>query len=104
MVAPSKDLEKQVLEIEKKFPEEVVGIRYSVGEDWSGDPAIFFRVLLTDSASRREVIGEVGQRVSRVLSDTVYRDSPDYFAHINYRSKSDQERLKDPEWPSLTIS
>ena len=104
MIAPSKDLEQQVQEIEKKFPGEVVGIRYSVDEDWSGDPAIHFRVLLTDTASRREVIGEIAHRVSRVLSDIVFLDSPDYFAYINYRSKSDQERLKDPEWPSLTIS
>ena len=32
MIAPSKDLEKQVREIEKKFPGEVIGIRYSVGD------------------------------------------------------------------------
>ena len=43
MIAPSKDLEQQVRETEKKFPGEVVGIRYSVGDDWSSDPAIFFR-------------------------------------------------------------
>ena len=67
MIAPSKDLEQQVQEIEKKFPEEVLGIRYSVSHDWTGDPAIFFRVLLTDAASRREVIGEIAQRVKRVL-------------------------------------
>ena len=104
MIAPSKDLEQQVQEIEKKFPGEVVGIRYSVDEDWSGDPAIHFRVLLTDTASRREVIGGVSQRVSRVLSDIVFLDSPDYFPYVNYRSESEQEKLKDPEWPSLTIS
>ena len=32
MIAPSKYLEKQVREIEKKFPGEVIGIRYSVGD------------------------------------------------------------------------
>ena len=30
---------------------DVVRIRYSLGEDWTGDPSIFFRVLLTDEAS-----------------------------------------------------
>lgn len=104
MIAPSKDLEKQVQEVEKKFPGEIVGIRYSVDEDWSGDPAIYFRVLLTDTASRREVLGDIVERVDRVLSDIVYLDSPDYIPYINYRNESDQEKLKDPEWPSLTIS
>lgn len=104
MIAPSKDLEQQVREIEKKFPGEVIGIRYSVSEDWSGDPAIYFRVLLTDTASGREVIGDIAYSVSRVLSDIVFRDSPDYFPYVNYRSESEQEKLKDPEWPSLTIS
>ena len=104
MIAPSKDLEKQVRETEKKFPGEVVGIRFSVGDDWSGDPAIYFRVLLTETASRRDVIGEIAHRVSRVLSDIVFLDSPDYYPYVNYRSESEQMKLKDPEWPSPPIS
>ena len=31
---------------------DVVRIRFNVGEDWTGDPALFFRVVLTDKASK----------------------------------------------------
>ena len=102
MIAPSKDLEKQVREIEKRFAGEVVGIRYSVGDDWSGDPGIFFKVLLTDAASRREVIRDIAYRVEWALADIVFLDSPDYFPYVNYRSESEQVKMKDPAWPSLT--
>ena len=104
MIAPSKDLEKQVREIEKMFPGEVVGIRYSLGDDWSGDPGIFFKVLLTDAASRREVIGDFVHRISWALSEIVFLDSPDYYPYVNYRSESEQQKLNDPAWPSLTTS
>jgi hypothetical protein len=57
MIAQLKDVDEQVHEIAKSFPGEVVRIRYSVGHDWSGDPAIFFRVLLSDTASRRRGSG-----------------------------------------------
>ena len=104
MIAPSKDLEKQVREIEKMFPCEVVGIRYSLGDDWSGDPGIFFKVLLTDAVSRREVIGDIAHRVKWALNDIVFPDSPDYYPYVNYRSESEQQKLNDPAWPSLTTS
>ena len=32
---------------------DVVRIRYNLAEDWSGDVAVFFRVVLKDSATKR---------------------------------------------------
>lgn len=104
MISPSKDLDRQVRDVERQFAGEVIGIRYSVGEDWSGDPAIYFRVLLKESASGQQVIGEIAHRISRVLSDIVYTASPDYIPYVNYRSEREQEELQDPQWPMLATS
>jgi hypothetical protein len=46
-----KEFEQKVQQAAGKFPEEVVRIRHSFGEDWSGDPAIYFRIVLSDEAS-----------------------------------------------------
>ena len=40
-------------EVERCLAPDVVRIRYDIGEDWSGQWAIFFRVVLTDEAARR---------------------------------------------------
>ena len=34
---------------------DVVHIRYDIGEDWSGQWAIFFRVVLNDNAARQRL-------------------------------------------------
>jgi|SRR6516164_2610051 hypothetical protein len=41
---------------------DVVRIRYQIGEDWSGQWPIFFRVVLTDEAARRR-LREVAMKV-----------------------------------------
>jgi hypothetical protein len=81
-----------------KFPGDVVRIRYSIGEDWVGDPAIFFRVLLSDNASRREFLADVTGRVSDELFDSLHLRESDYTPYFNFRSKSEQDKLQDPEW------
>ena len=35
-----------------ELADDVVLIRYDIGLDWTGDRAIFFRILLKDKASR----------------------------------------------------
>ena len=99
MLAQLKDLDQQVLETALAFPEDVVGIRYSVGHDWSGDPALFFRVLLSDEASREEMLGDITGRVSSKLFDDLQGRHSDYIPYFYFRSKSEQDRLHDPEWP-----
>ena len=104
MIALPKDLDRRVEEIATKFPGEVVGIRYSVGDDFAGDPAIFFRVLLTDTASRHEALADVTDRIRETLWDDLQFNESDYFPYFNFRSKSEQDKLKDPQWPLPTTS
>ena len=45
-----------IAEVAERVAEElrpdVLRIRCSVGEDWSGDPAVFLRIVLSDNASK----------------------------------------------------
>ena len=104
MIAQLKDLDQQVQDTAMNFPGEVVRIRYSIGHDWNGDPAIFFRVLLSDNASRAEVLADVTGRIGGKLFDNLQLDDSDYTPYFYFRSKSEQDKLNDPEWQSLTIS
>jgi len=104
MIARLKDLDQQVHNTAMSFPGEVVAIGYSIGHDWNGDPAIFFRVVLSDDSSRPEVLADVTGRVGGKLFDALRLCDTDYTPYFYFRSKSEQDRQKDPEWQSLTIS
>jgi hypothetical protein len=99
MIAVLNDIPKIVKAAEEKFAPDVVRIRYHTGFDWNGDPAIFFRILLSDHASRRENLGDIARRVDRELFDEFLRlGESDYFPYTTFRSKSEQDKLKDPQW------
>lgn len=104
MIAQLKDLDRQRHEAAMSFPGVVVGLGYNIGHDWNGDPAIFFRVVLSDDASQPAVLAENTRRVTGELFDDLGFGDSDYTPYFNFRSKREQDRLKDPEWQSLTIS
>jgi hypothetical protein len=45
----------------------VVSILPTLGDDWSGEPAVFFMVILTDAASRRDQLLSVSNQVSEAV-------------------------------------
>lgn len=99
MIAVLNDIPKIVKAAEEKFAPDIIRIRYHRGFDWNGGPAIFFRILLSDSASHRENLGDITERVRRELSDEFFRlGESDYFPYTTFRSKSEQDKLKDPQW------
>jgi hypothetical protein len=99
MIAQLNDVPKIVKAAEEKFAPDVIRIRYHTGFDWTGDPAIFFRVLLSDTASLHENLGEITRRVDSELSDELLRMGDyEHIPYVDYRSKSEQDKLKDPKW------
>jgi len=89
---------KAVAEAERELLPDVVHIRYSFGEDWSGSNAIFFRVLLSDQASTRAGLREVARRVSDTVLDRVQPDELGLQAYFNFRAAYEQAQLNDEAW------
>lgn len=52
-----------VADVVKELPPWVRHIRYDIAQDWSGQLAIFFRVLLSDEASKTGRLRDVTTRV-----------------------------------------
>ena len=94
--------EKQIADgvqrAEAALAPEVVRIRYNLGEDWSGDPSIFFRVLITDEAAESGEWREFERRVE----ETVLREAHVYelglLPYLTYRTVSEQALLKEKTW------
>jgi hypothetical protein len=75
-------------------------VRYDLGTDSSGDPALFFRIVLPDAAIRKAA---TLIDVTKVIEAILFKEIRPYedwgvIPYFNYRSKSEQDQLNDPDW------
>jgi hypothetical protein len=78
---------------------EVAHVAYRIRPDTTGEPSIYFRILLVDSAFREETIAALTRHIAEVMKEAV-RPIEDWglFPYFNYRSKSSQDQRPDPDW------
>jgi len=76
----------------------VVRIRYDIGADWTGEPSIFFRIVLADETARKPRLSETAQMVALILMREVKADEQGLHAYFNFRSLSEQAQLNEPAW------
>ncbi|SPE42231.1 hypothetical protein SBA3_5060003 [Candidatus Sulfopaludibacter sp. SbA3] len=96
-VTKQSEIQIAINEVERNLAPDVVRIRYEIGEDWSGQWAIFFRIVLTDEAARRR-LREVAGKVVWGLAGQLDFPAMGVFAYHNFRSVSEQEVLQEPAW------
>jgi len=78
-------------------PHGVVQIIPTLGEDWSGEPAVFFMVILTDAASRRDRLLNISNEVSQTIYQQVQPlEKWGVLPYFNFRSQSEQAKLDQP--------
>jgi hypothetical protein len=87
-----------VKKAEATLAPDVVRIRYSFGSDWTGDPSIFFRIVLSDDASRKTQLSETAQRVALTILNEVDTEQLGLHCYFNFRSLSEQAELREPAW------
>ncbi len=83
----------------KHLGPEVVRVAYSLGPDSTGEPSLFFRILLADAYIREETITDLTGRIAAALFDAVRPiENWGLRPYFNFRSKSEQDRRRDPDW------
>lgn len=96
-VSKQPEINAAVSEVVKLLAPDVVHIRYDIGRDWSGDWAIFFRVLLSDEASKTR-LREAAAQVVWLLAERLDFPSMGLFPYHNFRSVSEQAVLREEAW------
>jgi hypothetical protein len=82
-----------------KLGPEAVHVSYSIGADSTGEPSVFFRIVLADAAIGEDTLTEITGRIATILLDEVRPiENWGLHPHFNFRSQSEQRRRKDPEW------
>ncbi len=97
-VLKQREIEKGVATVEREFRRDIVRIRYDLGTDWSGDRAIYFRILLSDEASRESRLHDAAERVRRRLREKIKPDEHGVLPYFNFRSESEQAELQEEVW------
>ena len=94
------EIEKAVDEFIKTLGPEVVRVRWNIGDDWSGDTALFFRVVLDDSvAVDRQTFVETAQRVTASFFEKLQPlENWGLFPYTNFRSNAENVQLNDAKW------
>ena len=94
------EVEKAIDQVIAKLGPEVVRVRYNIGEDWTGDPALYFRVVLSDSVSGDvKTFVDTAARVRETFFEQLQPlENWGLFPHVNFRSNAEEGELKDPKW------
>ena len=82
----------------KALGPDVVRVRHNLGEDWTGEDAIFFRVVLSDRAAVEGQLGAFTQRVTELIDSEVRPWELGLMSFFAFRSASEQAEMKDQDW------
>jgi hypothetical protein len=91
-------IQSAIRAVEKEFSPQVVRIVHSFGEDHAGFPAIYFRILVCDAVAPVAHLQGLARRLSVALMNRARTHENGLNAYFNYRSVSEQEKLRDPDW------
>jgi hypothetical protein len=94
------EVEKAIDQVIAKLGPEVVRVRYNIGEDWTGDPALYFRVVLADSAAvDQKIFVDTAERVRATVWEQLQSlENWGLFPHFRFRSNAENSQLSDPNW------
>jgi hypothetical protein len=91
--------QKQVNAFAKTYASEIVRIRVSEAPDYSGDPALFFRVLLVDGTVETPVDAtKISSKIRSALAKEFSLNDLEIPVVIRFRSLSEQKEQQSPEW------
>lgn len=98
-VAQRGALDAAIRDIVGTLGPDVIHVRYTLGQDWTGDDAIFFRVLLSDRASKRDRLLQVTNRVrDRIVQTLEPVEQWGLLPYFEFRSQFGQAALQEEAW------
>ena len=91
-------LNKAVTQAKRRLDrKEVRDVRFILGRDVGGEPAIFFGILLTLPASHPSRIGDVTSRITTTLVDRL-QPYNNWGLQPYFNFTSDQAHYENPDW------
>ncbi|MGA2133220.1 MAG: hypothetical protein ABSH50_13075 [Bryobacteraceae bacterium] len=92
------EIARRVKAVERKLKPDVVRIRHDVTLNSTDQESIFFRIVLSDDASRESRLREVTERIEARLEKAIPFDDFGLYLYFLYRNRSEQAEMKEPSW------
>ena len=83
---------------ERALQPDVKRILFTFTSDWTGDPSLFFRIVISDAAAAPNRLREGTQRIGRIILTEIKADDLGLQTYFNFRSQSEQAKLREPTW------
>ncbi|MSV29693.1 MAG: hypothetical protein EXQ52_13250 [Bryobacterales bacterium] len=91
------EIKSAIDKLREKCPE-VVDVSYNMREDSTGDPSLFFRIVLADEAANEDTIANTARRIRTLLYDEIRPiENWGLLAYSNFSSFSEQKLRMDPK-------
>ena len=98
-LAQQPQLDEAIDQVKQLLGPDVVRLRYTLGQDWSGESAIFFRIVLSERASRRDQLwNSTSQIETAIVQHLQPLEQWGVLPYFNYRSQSEQAVLQEEAW------
>jgi hypothetical protein len=92
-------LDAAIAEIKPLLGKDVVRLKHTIEENWSGQPSIYFRILLTDRAAKPPGMYKTARRIEHIIEEHIDPiNSWDLIPYYRFRSQSEQKMLKEAAW------
>ena len=98
MMIASAPTQEQVDAIARELAPDVVRIRFKADFDWYGDPALHFRVILSDEASRSDGALDTTQKIRERVKEGLKLSYEERLPYFRFRSESEQAKMKEAIW------
>src|ERR1017187_1830389 len=97
--AQQAQLDEAIDAVKQALGPDVLRLRYTLGRDWSGEPAIFFRIVLSDRASRRDQLLNATNQIETAIDQRLQPiEQWGVLPYFRYRSQSEQALLEEEAW------
>jgi hypothetical protein len=97
-ISRQNEIAQIIAEAELELRPIVKRIFWEIGQDWSGDWAIFLRVVLSNNASRDRNLGKNTHRIRAHVREKLQPDNLGVISYFNFRSQAEQDELGRSAW------
>ena len=89
------ELDQAIHNIRPDLGPNVVDLTYTLGEDWSGDPAIFFTIVLSDRAAKQDQLYKLTSEIQDMMVQHIEPlEQWGVLPYFSYRSQAEQAALQ----------
>ena len=85
--------------VEKALGKNVVRVRYALDYDSTGDPGVFFKIVLPDASVTKDNLWNTTQKVAFLIEQKL---DPvglwGVYPYYRFRSQSEQEAMQEASW------